>query len=143
MQWQRKKKVFFSFSFSLFNTFSTSVEPKESMISNDNSSQRRSTTKRARLSSTTQANDLLSLNQSNSFDDNQKQRKLDPRPCAECGKTLFNDKLHLLHCQTHTKNEKQCWICGIQDDDIKKHIINEHGNQKFTNTGFKVNESNQ
>jgi hypothetical protein len=63
-----------------------------------------------------------------------------PRPCAECGKVLFSDKTHLLHCQTHAKNEKQCWICGINDDDIKKHIVNEHGNQKFTNTGFKVKE---
>ena len=58
--------------------------------------------------------------------------------CSECGKVLFSDKTHLLHCQTHAKNEKQCWICGINDNDIKKHIINEHGNQKFTNTGFKV-----
>ena len=74
-------------------------------------------------------------------DDNhqqRQQRKLEPRPCAECGKILFNDKTHLLHCQTHAKNEKQCWICGRNDDDIKKHILNEHGNQKFTNTGFKV-----
>jgi hypothetical protein len=86
--------------------------------------------------------DLLSPNhhQSSMNDDNhqRQQRKLDPRPCAECGKVLFSDKTHLLHCQTHAKNEKQCWICGRNDDDIKKHILNEHGNQKFTNTGFKV-----
>lgn len=68
----------------------------------------------------------------------QKQQKtLDPRPCAECGKILFNNKTHLLHCQTHAINEKQCWICGLQDDDVKKHILNEHGNQRFTNAGFK------
>ena len=80
--------------------------------------------------------DLLSPND----DSNQQkqQRKLEPRPCAECGKVLFSDKTHLLHCQTHAINEKQCWICGTHDDDIKKHITNEHGNQKFTNTGFKV-----
>lgn len=87
--------------------------------------------------------DLLSPNHHSSTmnDEHQprQQRKLEPRPCAECGKILFNDKTHLLHCQTHAKNEKQCWICGKTDDDIKKHILNEHGNQKFTNTGFKVN----
>jgi hypothetical protein len=85
--------------------------------------------------------DLLSpttFNDDNNLTNQQKQRKLDPRSCAECGKVLFSDKTHLLHCQTHAKNEKQCWICGINDDDIKKHITNEHGNQKFTNTGFKV-----
>ena len=86
--------------------------------------------------------DLLSPNhhQSSMNEDNhqRQQRKLDPRTCAECGKVLFSDKTHLLHCQTHAKNEKQCWICGKTDDDIKKHILNEHGNQKFTNTGFKV-----
>ncbi|UJR15271.1 hypothetical protein I4U23_002225 [Adineta vaga] len=94
--------------------------------------------------SQTSATDLLSPNhQTTSHDDlngnnhQKQQRKLDPRSCAECGKTLFSDKTHLLHCQTHAKNEKQCWICGVNDDDIKKHIINEHGNQKFTNTGFK------
>ena len=67
------------------------------------------------------------------------QRKLDPRSCSECGKVLFSDKTLLLHCQTHAKNEKQCWICGVYDDAIKKHIVNEHGNLKITNTGFKVN----
>ena len=89
--------------------------------------------------------DLLSPNHQLTFNDDnnlinqqKQQRKLDPRSCAECGKVLFSDRTHLLHCQTHAKNEKQCWICGINDDDIKKHIINEHGNQKFTNTGFKV-----
>ncbi len=91
--------------------------------------------------------DLLSPNHHsiNINDDNnsnthqrQQQRKLDPRSCAECGKVLFSDKTLLLHCQTHAKNEKQCWICGTNDDDIKKHILSEHGNQKFTNTGFKV-----
>jgi hypothetical protein len=91
--------------------------------------------------------DLLSPNHHsiNINDDNnsnthqrQQQRKLDTRTCAECGKVLFSDKTLLLHCQTHAKNEKQCWICGTNDDDIKKHILSEHGNQKFTNTGFKV-----
>jgi len=81
-------------------------------------------------------------NNNNSNIHQRQQRKLDPRPCAECGKVLFSDKTHLLHCQTHAKNEKQCWICGINDDDIKKHIVNEHGNQKFTNTGFKVRKKN-
>jgi hypothetical protein len=86
--------------------------------------------------------DLLSPNHHQTLvnDDNhqRQQRKLDPRSCAECGKVLFSDKTHLLHCQTHAKNEKQCWICGVSDNDIKKHILAEHGNQKFTNTGFKV-----
>jgi len=92
--------------------------------------------------SQTSTTDLLSPNHQLTYNDDnnqqKNQRKLDPRTCAECGKVLFSDKTHLLHCQTHAKNEKQCWICGINDDDIKKHIINEHGNQKFTNTGFKV-----
>lgn len=91
------------------------------------------------------SNDLLSPNhQSTLLEEShpsKQQRKLDPRSCAECGKVLFSDKTHLLHCQTHAKNEKQCWICGMNDDDIKKHILNEHGNQKFTNTGFKVSSS--
>ncbi|CAF0983312.1 unnamed protein product [Adineta ricciae] len=94
--------------------------------------------------SQTSASDLLSPNHQtisndelNGSSQQKQQRKLDPRTCAECGKTLFSDKTHLLHCQTHAKNEKQCWICGITDDDIKKHIISEHGNQKFTDTGFK------
>ncbi|CAF3741392.1 unnamed protein product [Rotaria sordida] len=94
--------------------------------------------------SQTSTTDLLSPNHqsiynddNNSIQQQKQQRKLDPRTCTECGKVLFNDKTLLLHCQTHAKNEKQCWICGIHDDDIKKHIINEHGNQKFTNTGFK------
>ena len=94
--------------------------------------------------------DLSSLNQTSSTmsminDDSsgntvqqRQQRKLDPRTCTECNKVLFNDKLLLLHGQTHAKNEKQCWICGIYDDDMKKHIISEHGNQKFSTTGFKV-----
>ncbi|CAF1406372.1 unnamed protein product [Adineta steineri] len=89
--------------------------------------------------------DLLSPNHQTTLNDDmnttnqqKQQSKLDPRSCAECGKILFSDKAHLIHCQTHAKNEKQCWICGIHDDDIKKHIINVHGNQKFTNTGFKV-----
>jgi hypothetical protein len=93
--------------------------------------------------------DLLSPNHHsiNINDDNsnihqrQQQRKLDPRTCAECGKVLFSDKTLLLHCQTHAKNEKQCWICGTNDDDIKKHILSEHGNQKFTNTGFRVKKT--
>lgn len=66
------------------------------------------------------------------------QRKLDPRHCLTCNKVLFSDKTHLIHCQTHAKSEKNCWICGAYDDDIKKHIINEHGNQKITAAGFKV-----
>ncbi|CAF5186052.1 unnamed protein product, partial [Rotaria magnacalcarata] len=90
-------------------------------------------------------NDLLSsnhhqttMNDDSNVNTNQRQqRKLDPRSCSECGKVLFSDKNLLLHCQTHAKNEKQCWICGVNDDSIKKHIINEHGNQKITNTGFK------
>ncbi|UJR31404.1 hypothetical protein I4U23_018897 [Adineta vaga] len=82
--------------------------------------------------------DLLSTNNDdNNSNQRQQHRKLDPRSCAECGKVLFSDKTLLLHCQTHAKNEKQCWICGTNDDDIKKHILNEHGNQKFTNTGFR------
>jgi hypothetical protein len=81
---------------------------------------------------------IMNNEDSNSNIHQRQQRKLEPRSCAECGKVLFSDKTHLLHCQTHAKNEKQCWICGINDDDIKKHIVNEHGNQKFTNTGFKV-----
>ncbi|CAF1989370.1 unnamed protein product [Rotaria magnacalcarata] len=93
--------------------------------------------------SQTQTTDLLSPNHHSTFNDDtnstqQKQhRKLDPRTCIECGKVLFSDKTLLLHCQTHAKNDKQCWICGANDNDIKKHIFNEHGNQKFTNTGFK------
>ena len=89
--------------------------------------------------------DLLSPNHQSTFNDDsnfinqQKQhRKLDLRTCTECGKVLFSDKTLLLHYQTHAKNENQCWMCGIHDNDIKKHITNEHGNQKFTNTGFKV-----
>jgi hypothetical protein len=125
-----------------------SITPNESSLSLSPSLARRAPpSKRIKISSTGQYDsptkfkinlptDLLSPND----DSNQQkqQRKLEPRPCAECGKILFNDKRHLLHCQTHAKNEKQCWICGIHDDDIKKHITNEHGNQKFTNTGFKV-----
>ncbi|CAF4161410.1 unnamed protein product [Rotaria sp. Silwood2] len=92
--------------------------------------------------SQTSTTDLLSPNHQSTFNDDnsliqKQQRKLDPRKCAECSKVLFSDKTLLLHRQTHSNNEKQCWICGINDDDIKKHIINEHGNQKFTNTGFK------
>ena len=89
--------------------------------------------------------DLLSSNHQSTFNDDsnfinqQKQhRKLDLRTCVECGKVLFSDKTLLLHCQTHAKNEKQCWICGVNANDIKKHITNEHGNQKVTNTGHKV-----
>ncbi|CAF1495550.1 unnamed protein product [Rotaria sp. Silwood1] len=140
--------------------------PNDSSVSLSSSLNRHSTlTKRQRLSTSGQydstniqnnsslinisqtTNDLLSSNhhqQTISNDDNnlnihqrQQQRKLDPRTCTECGKVLFSDKTLLLHCQTHAKNEKQCWICGINDDSIKKHIINEHGNQKITNTGFK------
>jgi hypothetical protein len=136
-----------------------SMTPNDSLLSLSPSLIRRSTvSKRQKLSSNsgqydypnklkinlsqTSTTDLLSPNhQLTHIDDNnqqKQQRKLDPRSCAECGKILFSDKTHLLHCQTHAKNEKQCWICGINDDDIKKHIVNEHGNQKFTNTGFKV-----
>ncbi|CAF0801434.1 unnamed protein product [Didymodactylos carnosus] len=82
-------------------------------------------------------NESLSPNSNdNNSAANRQQRKLDPRPCAECGKVLFNDKQHLLHCQSHAKNDKQCWICGSLDIDMKKHIATIHGNQKFTNTGF-------
>lgn len=94
--------------------------------------------------SQTQTTDLLSPNHQSTFNDDanslqqKQQRKLDPRTCNECGKVLFSDKTLLFHRQTHAKNEKQCWICGVNDDAIKKHIINEHGNQKLTNTGFKV-----
>ncbi|CAF1082602.1 unnamed protein product [Adineta steineri] len=78
------------------------------------------------------------INDDNNSNIHQRQQhKLEPRSCAECGKVLFTDKALLLHCQTHAKNVKQCWICGINDDDIKKHIHTEHGNQKFTNTGFR------
>lgn len=136
------------------------ADRKESTTPNDSSPSlspsliRRSTApKRAKPSSTGQydystklklnlSNDLLSPNHqsipSEEINPSKQQRKLDPRSCAECGKVLFSDKTHLLHCQTHAKNEKQCWICGMNDDDIKKHILNEHGNQKFTNAGFKV-----
>lgn len=79
-----------------------------------------------------------SLNEDNNANINQRQRRLDPRSCSECGKVLFSDKNLLLHCQTHAKNEKQCWICGIHDNEIKKHILTEHGAQKITNNGFKV-----
>ena len=149
--------VFSNFhSRSVFNS-----DRKESTTPNDSSSSlspsliRRSTApKRQKPSPTGQydypnklklnlSNDLLSPNHqptpSEESNQSKQQRKLDPRSCAECGKVLFSDKTHLLHCQTHAKNEKQCWICGMNDDDIKKHILNEHGNQKFTNTGFKVN----
>ena len=94
--------------------------------------------------------DLLSPNHraqsadetSNSNNNHQRQpRKLDPRTCSQCGKVLFSDKTHLLHCQTHVRNERQCWICGVNDDDIKKHILTEHGNQKFSSAGFKVDMS--
>ena len=91
--------------------------------------------------------DLLSPNhqtvtsdEGNLLSQGKQARKLDPRTCAECGKTLFSDKTHLTHCQTHAKNEKQCWICGVHDDDIKKHILTEHANQKFTSAGFKVRQ---
>jgi hypothetical protein len=140
------------------------LDRKESMTPNDSSLslspsliRRSAVSKRQKLSpnrqydysnkskinlSQTSTTDLLSPNHqlTHNDDNNQQkqQRKLDPRSCAECGKILFSDKTHLLHCQTHAKNEKQCWICGINDNDIKKHIVNEHGNQKFTNTGFKV-----
>ena len=30
---------------------------------------------------------------------------------------------------------------GVNDDDIKKHILTEHGNQKFSSAGFKVDMS--
>jgi hypothetical protein len=143
------------------------MTPNDSSLSLSPSLNRRSaSTKRQRLSTSGQydytnthnnlsmvnlpqtTTDLLSPNHHQTIinDDNnsnihqRQQRKLDPRSCAECGKVLFSDKTHLLHCQTHAKNEKQCWICGINDDDIKKHILNEHGNQKFTNTGFRVTE---
>ncbi|CAF2593344.1 unnamed protein product [Rotaria sp. Silwood2] len=142
-----------------------STTPNDSSVSLSSSLIRHSTlAKRQRLSTSGQydstntqnkpsminmpqaTSDLLSPNhhQTTMNDDNnsnihqrQQQRKLDPRSCAECGKVLFSDRTLLLHCQTHAKNEKQCWICGINDDSIKKHIINEHGNQKITNTGFK------
>lgn len=84
--------------------------------------------------------DSLSSNVNDDNNSSQRQRKLDPRSCPECGKILFNDKTLLLHCQTHAKNEKQCWICGTSDDDIKKHILTEHGTQKFTTTGFRVSD---
>jgi hypothetical protein len=94
---------------------------------------------------TSQTTDLLSPNHQTSINDDvngmnqpKQQRKLDPRPCAECGKILFSDKTHLLHCQTHAKIAKQCWICGLHDNDMKKHILTEHGNQKFSTAGFKV-----
>lgn len=140
---KKKKKHLDNFLVFPFQShFCPSIDPKESMTSNENS--RSSSSKQVRLSLTGQSmvthpstttTELLSPNH---FDDNTKQRKLDPRPCIECGKILFSDKTHLFHCQTHAKNEKQCWICGVQDDDIKRHIMNEHGNQKITNTGFKV-----
>ena len=138
------------------------MTPNDLLLSLSPSINRRSSSssKRARLSTTSlydhtnnlsmvnlppSTTDLLSPNHHSStmIDEHQprQQRKLEPRPCAECGKILFNDKTHLLHCQTHAKNEKQCWICGRNDDDIKKHILNEHGNQKFTNTGFKVSST--
>ncbi|CAF4206842.1 unnamed protein product [Rotaria socialis] len=138
--------------------------PNDSSVSLSSSFNRHSTiAKRQRLATTGQydstntqnnaslmnltqtTNDLLSpnhhqttMNDDSNVNTNQRQqRKLDPRSCSECGKVLFSDKNLLLHCQTHAKNEKQCWICGVNDDSIKKHIINEHGNQKITNTGFK------
>lgn len=92
-----------------------------------------------------QTGDLLSPNHHSALNDEtnpahqqKQQKKLDPRSCAECGKVLFSDKTHLLHCQTHAKNDKQCWICAAHDDDMKKHILTEHGNQKFSTAGFKV-----
>lgn len=134
-----------------------SVTPNDSSLSFSPPLARRPipTNKRPKLSSTnitfdplktlpTIPADLLSPNhqtvnieESNLLGQGKQARKLDPRTCAECGKTLFSDKTHLTHCQTHAKNEKQCWICGIQDDDIKKHILSEHANQKFTPAGFK------
>jgi hypothetical protein len=158
-----RKGVFFLFySKYEFLDHKETTTPNDSSLSLSPSLNRRSTTtKRARLSTIGQydytntnnlsmvnlppsTTDLLSPNHHQTVinDDNhqRQQRKLDPRSCAECGKVLFSDKTHLLHCQTHAKNEKQCWICGRNDDDIKKHILNEHGNQKFTNTGFKVTQ---
>jgi hypothetical protein len=90
----------------------------------------------------TSSNDDININthqrQQQQQQQQQQQRKLDPRTCTQCGQVLFTEKSHLLHCQTHAANDKQCWICGVHDNEIKKHILTEHGNQKFTNAGFKV-----
>ena len=136
-----------------------SLDRKESMTPNDSSIslspslfRRTSPSKRSKVlppghASRGAATDLLSPSHqavlgggddTPSLQQQKQQRKLDPRSCAECGKVLFSDKTHLLHCQTHAKNEKQCWICATTDDDIRKHILAEHGNQKFTSSGFKV-----
>lgn len=150
-----RKGVFFLFySKYEFLDHKETTTPNDSSLSLSPSLIRRpQVSKRQKISSTGQYDypnklkislptDLLSpnhqLTHNDDFNQQKQQRKLEPRSCAECGKVLFSDKTHLLHCQTHAKNEKQCWICGTNDDDIKKHITNEHGNQKFTNTGFKV-----
>lgn len=94
-----------------------------------------------------QTTDLLSPNhQTNLHDDlnsnnqSKQSRKLDPRSCNECGIILFSDKTYLVHRQTHAPDKKQCWICGVYDDDIKSHISTEHANQKITDDGFKVDD---
>jgi len=102
-------------------------DAKESLMSAD--SRRSNSSKRKRSTNTDEQN---LFNQQR-----QTQKKLEPRTCGECGIVLFNDKTHLLHGQTHAKNDKQCWICGVTDDDVKKHILAEHGNQKFLNGSFK------